>query len=70
MLVGTLNYAFTLVSVSLYRFEDEDKTLEVIRELSDIVKDYFTTAKNMYPQALDSIDMVDNSIMNLFRSSK
>lgn len=70
MLVGTLNYAFTLVSVSLYRFEDEDKTLEVIRELGDIVKDYFTTAKNMYPQALDSIDMVDNSIMNLFRSSK
>ena len=67
MLVGTINYAFTLVNVSLYRFDDELETIKLIRELVSIVQDYFRTAKKMYPLALDSVDRVDNSVMELFR---
>ena len=70
MLIGTLNYAFSLISVSLYRFESEKETMEVVDELASIVRDYFGEAKKMYPLALDSVDYVDNSVISLFRQSK
>ena len=70
MLVGTLNYIFSLVSTNLYRFEEEKETLDALQQSISIMQDYFKAAKVMYPKALDSVDMVDNSIMNLFRSSK
>ena len=70
MLVGTLNYAFSLVSANLYKFEEENKTLIIIRESISIMQDYFRSMKSMYPNALESVDVVDNSIIELFRKPK
>ena len=69
MLIGTLNYAFSLVSVSLFRFESIDDTMQVIRELASIIQEYFRDAKKMYPSALDRVDRVDNSVISLFRKN-
>ena len=70
MLVGTLNYAFSLVSANLYKFEEENETLIIIRESISIMQDYFRSMKSMYPNALESVDVVDNSIIELFRKPK
>lgn len=70
MLIGTLNYVFSLVSVSLYRFESLEDTMQVVRELICIIQDYFREAKNMYPASLDSVDRVDNSVISLFRKTE
>lgn len=70
MLIGTLNYVFSLVGMSLYRYESDKETLNVIRESTLIMQEYFKAAKQMYPKALDSVDEVDNSIMDLFRKPK
>ncbi len=70
MLVGTLNYAFSLVSANLYKYEEENKTLIIIRESISIMQDYFRAMKSMYPNALESVDVVDNSIIDLFQKPK
>ena len=32
MLIGSLNYVFSLVGSSLFRYEDDDETLKIVRD--------------------------------------
>lgn len=70
MLIGTMNYVFSLAAANLYRFESDTQTLEHMKNVAKIMQEYFMAAKAMYPKALESVDVVDNSIMELFRKGK
>jgi Uncharacterized protein conserved in bacteria len=67
MLSGSINYAFSSVNSMLYRYEDEQETLRVIREAISIVQDYLRDIQRLYPKALESIDQVDHSVLELLR---
>lgn len=67
MLVGTFNYVFAVINSMLYQFENENDTLLLIEDAKKIIMEYFIKAKEMYPKALDSVDMVDNEIIMLFK---
>ncbi len=67
IMVGSMNYMFTLLSTILYSFEGEEETLALMKPAIDIWLEFLAKTKEMYPKAFDSIDMVDNEVMNLFR---
>ncbi|MFQ2093750.1 6-hydroxymethylpterin diphosphokinase MptE-like protein [Aeromonas taiwanensis] len=67
-MIGSMNYVFTLLSSILYSFEGEKETLMLMQPAIGLWLEFLEKAKEMYPQALDSVDMIDNEVMNLFRS--
>lgn len=67
IMFGSMNYVFTILSTILYSFEGEDKTLKIMRPAITLWLEFLEKVKNMYPKALDSVDMVDNEIMSFFR---
>lgn len=66
-MIGTMNYVFTLLTSIAYSFDGEEKTLSLITPAINIWLDFLGTAKKMYPMALDSVDMIDNDVVDLFR---
>jgi len=67
MMRGSMNYFFTVLSSILYSFEGEEKTLALMKPAIEIWLEFMQKAKEMYPKALDSVDMVDNEMMKLYR---
>ncbi|BCR29630.1 hypothetical protein KAM448_27480 [Aeromonas caviae] len=67
-MIGSMNYVFTLLSSILYSFEGEEETLMLMQPAIGLWLEFLEKAKEMYPQALDSVDMIDNEVMNLFRA--
>lgn len=68
MLIGSMNYFFTLLSSILYSFEDEEEALMQMVPAIDLWLMFLRETKNMYPQALDSVDMIsDHEMMHLFK---
>ncbi|MGL6622659.1 hypothetical protein ACSZOK_14935 [Aeromonas veronii] len=67
IMIGSMNYVFTLLSSILYSFEGEEKTIELMRPAICLWLDFLAKAKEMYPRSFDSVDMVDNEIMSFFR---
>lgn len=66
-MIGSMNYVFTLLTSIAYSFDGEEKTLSLIKPAINIWLDFLRATKEMYPMALDSVDMVDNHIVDLFR---
>ncbi|AGM43661.1 hypothetical protein V428_09655 [Aeromonas hydrophila subsp. hydrophila AL09-71] len=66
-LIGSMNYVFTLLTSIAYSFDGEEKTLSLMKPAINIWLDFLRTAKEMYPMALDSVDMIDNDVVDLFR---
>lgn len=66
-MVGSMNYVFTLLSSILYSFEGEEETLVLMKPAIELWLEFLEKAREMYPRALDSVDMVDNEVMALFR---
>lgn len=66
-MIGSMNYVFTLLSTIAYSFEGEEETLSLMAPAINIWLDFLRTAKKMYPMALDSVDMIDNGVVDLFR---
>lgn len=66
-MVGSMNYVFTLLSSILYSFEGEEDTLALMKPAIEIWLEFLAKAREMYPKALDSVDMIDNEVMTLFR---
>lgn len=66
-MIGSMNYVFTLLSTIAYSFEGEEKTLSLMEPAINMWLDFLRTAKKMYPMALDSVDMIDNNVVDLFR---
>ena len=66
-MVGSMNYVFTLLSSVLYSFEGEEKTLQLMKPAIALWLEFLGKVKAMYPRALDSVDMIDNEVMALFR---
>ncbi|MGL5813383.1 MAG: motility associated factor glycosyltransferase family protein [Aeromonas sp.] len=66
-MIGSMNYIFTLLSSILYSFEGEDETLDLMKPAINYWLDFLKTAREMYPMALDSVDMIDNDVVDLFR---
>jgi hypothetical protein len=66
-MIGSMNYVFTLLSSILYSFEGEEETLELMKPAIDLWLEFLSKAREMYPRALDSVDMIDSEVMALFR---
>lgn len=66
-MIGSMNYFFTLLSSILYTVEDEEKALMLIQPAINLWLEFLGKAREMYPKALDSVDMIDNEVMELFR---
>lgn len=67
VMIGSMNYVFTILSSILYTFEGEEKTIELMKPAIKLWLEFLTKIREMYPKALDSVDMVDNEIMSFFR---
>ncbi|MFM4716022.1 6-hydroxymethylpterin diphosphokinase MptE-like protein [Aeromonas veronii] len=67
VMIGTMNYVFTLLNSILYSFEGEEKTLHLMEPAIALWLEFLSKTKEMYPKALDSVDMIDNEVMTLFR---
>ncbi|MGY3902035.1 motility associated factor glycosyltransferase family protein [Aeromonas lusitana] len=66
-MVGSMNYVFTLLSSILYSFEGEEETLALMKPAIELWLEFLGKVREMYPKALDSVDMIDNEVMALFR---
>ncbi|EPU1979724.1 6-hydroxymethylpterin diphosphokinase MptE-like protein [Escherichia coli] len=66
-MVGSMNYVFTLLSSILYSFEGEEETLALMQPAIELWLEFLGKVREMYPRALDSVDMIDNEVMALFR---
>ena len=66
-MVGSMNYVFTLLSSILYSFEGEEETLVLMQPAIELWLEFLGKVREMYPRALDSVDMIDNEVMALFR---
>lgn len=67
VMIGSMNYIFTIMSSILYSFEGEDKNLQLMQPAIALWLEFLGKVKEMYPRALDSVDMIDNEVMALFR---
>lgn len=68
VMIGSMNYVFSLLSSILYSFEGEKETLVLMQPAIGIWLEFLAKAKEMYPQALDSVDMIDDhQTMDLFK---
>jgi hypothetical protein len=67
VMIGSMNYVFTILSSILYSFENEEKTLALMKPAIDLWLEFLSKAREMYPRAFDSVDMIDNEVMALFR---
>ena len=68
VMIGSMNYVFSLLSTLLYSFEGEEKTLELMEPAIDLWLEFLSKVKDMYPRALDSVDMIDDhQTMDLFK---
>ncbi|MCE9955447.1 motility associated factor glycosyltransferase family protein [Aeromonas rivipollensis] len=67
MMIGSINYFFTLLGSILYSCKGEEKTLTLMKPAIALWLEFLQTARGMYPKALDSVDMIDNELMKLFR---
>ncbi len=67
VMVGSMNYVFTLLSSILYSFEGEEETLVLMKPAIELWLEFLAKVRDMYPKALDSVDMNDNELMALFR---
>ncbi len=66
-MIGSMNYVFTLLSSILYSFEGEEETLVLMKPAIELWLEFLAKVREMYPMALDSVDMIDNEVMALFR---
>ncbi|MCX0438356.1 6-hydroxymethylpterin diphosphokinase MptE-like protein [Aeromonas veronii] len=66
-LIGSMNYGFSLLSSIAYSFDGEEETLSLMHPAINIWLDFLKIAKKMYPMALDSVDMIDNDVVDLFK---
>jgi len=62
-MVGSMNYVFTLLSSILYSFEGEEETLALMKPAIELWLEFLGKVREMYPRALDSVDMIDNEVM-------
>lgn len=67
VMIGSMNYVFTLLSSILYSFEGEEETLVLMKPAIELWLEFLAKVREMYPKALDSVDMNDNELMALFR---
>ena len=67
MLYGSMNHMFAMLSSILYLFKEEEKALAMMKPAIEIWLDFMRRAKEMYPNALNSIDTVDDETINLFK---
>lgn len=70
MLVGSMNYVFALVNMMLYRYQNEEENLRIVAQAIEIVVAYLRKTQQVYPHALDGVDLVDNEVISLFKRGK
>ena len=67
MLYGSMNHMFAMLSSILYLFNEEEKALAMMKPAIELWLNFLHKAKEMYPNALNSIDTVDDETINLFK---
>ncbi|MDX7821118.1 6-hydroxymethylpterin diphosphokinase MptE-like protein [Aeromonas caviae] len=70
VLVGSMNYMYSILNVITYRYENDNETLQALSAAIDVVKDYLCEMKTIYPQATKMTDNIDHQVLDLFRASK
>ncbi|MND40827.1 hypothetical protein D3C80_315740 [compost metagenome] len=68
VMIGSMNYVFSMLSTLLYSFEGEEKTLALMEPAIGLWLEFLSKVRDMYPRALDSVDMIDDhQTMDLFK---
>ncbi|EKP0312389.1 MULTISPECIES: motility associated factor glycosyltransferase family protein [Aeromonas] len=67
VMIGSMNYVFAILSSILYSFEGEEKTISLMKPAINLWLEFLEKARDMYPMAFDSVDMIDNEFMSFFR---
>ncbi|WP_421311951.1 6-hydroxymethylpterin diphosphokinase MptE-like protein [Aeromonas veronii] len=68
VMIGSMNYVFSLLSTILYSFEGEENTLVLMEPAIGLWLEFLSKVRDMYPRALDSVDMIDDhQTMDLFK---
>ncbi|MCX0450268.1 hypothetical protein OD809_22205, partial [Aeromonas veronii] len=57
IMIGSMNYVFTILSSILYSFDGEEETMALMRPAISLWLDFLAKIKEMYPRAFDSVDM-------------
>ncbi len=55
VLTGTLNTLYAMLSVFVYRLEDESIALSCVKEQVPLIQDFFDTLKRNYEYGMDMI---------------
>ena len=69
VLIGTLNYVFSMVSVLAYRFENEAETMSFVQKGVTVIQEYLAKTKELYPHALECLDTSDYKMLKHFRKN-
>ncbi|HEH9416811.1 TPA: motility associated factor glycosyltransferase family protein [Aeromonas sobria] len=67
VMIGSMNYIFTMLSSILYSFEGEEETMVMMKPAINLWLEFLEKARDIYPMAIDSVDLVDNEWMKFFR---
>ncbi|MEV3812001.1 motility associated factor glycosyltransferase family protein [Aeromonas allosaccharophila] len=67
VMIGSMNYIFTMLSSILYSFESEEETMVMMKPAINLWLEFLEKARDIYPMAIDSVDLVDNEWMTFFR---
>lgn len=55
-LIGSLNYSFSVILSTLYKFEESESLYFMINEMIGEMREYFRTMKEKYKNTLDCVD--------------
>ncbi|MDX7828227.1 6-hydroxymethylpterin diphosphokinase MptE-like protein [Aeromonas caviae] len=63
-LIGSINYSFSVILSTLYRFDVCDYLYKTINDIIKIMVEYFVAIKNKYVHALSSVDRKEHGLFD------
>lgn len=63
-LIGSINYSFSVILSTLYRFDETDKLYFYINDMISTMRDYFSAMKERYTNALNSVDQKEHGLFD------
>lgn len=63
-LIGSINYSFSVILSTLYRFEESDELYFHINDMITTMRNYFFAMKERYKHALNSVDQKEHGLFD------
>lgn len=63
-LIGSINYSYSVILSTLYRFDVCDDLYKTINDIIKIMVEYFVAIKNKYVRALSSVDRKEHGLFD------